>query len=78
MSSQPSGVSIGVGPAPTLVDSHVQGRVAHDVAVAAPVDQVRALRQVDVAEGRVAVVARPRQHQVLAADRGAGTGRRCG
>ncbi len=31
-------------------------------------DQIRALRQVDVAEGCVAVVARPRQHQVLAAD----------
>ena len=40
----------------------------HDVAVAAPVDQVGALGEEDVAERRVAVVARPAQHQVAPAD----------
>ena len=40
----------------------------HDVAVAAPVHEVGALRVEDVAERRVAVVARPAQHRVALAD----------
>ena len=39
-----------------------------DVPVAAPVDQVGALGEEDVAERRVAVVARPAQHQVAPSD----------
>ena len=44
------------------------GPRAHHVPVAAPVDQVGALREEDVAERRVAVVARPAQHQVPVSD----------
>ena len=40
----------------------------HDVAMPAPVDEVGALRQEDVPERRVPVVARPAEHQVAVVD----------
>ena len=66
--SQPSGVSIGVGPAPIFVASQESGTGRHDVPVPAPVHEVGALGVVDVAERRVAAVARAAQHRVALAD----------
>src|SRR4029079_6089390 len=49
-------------------DALLIAAAAHHLAVHAPMNEVRALTDINVAEGRVAVVARAAEYVVLAAD----------